>query len=61
MIAFEAMVTEAVGHGRLRVRFDNGHSLEVRAPHGAPNLPGDRGLAALACSPTGGWRFIAQP
>ncbi len=49
---------EAVGDDRLRVRFANGHSLEVQAPHGTPSLPGDRGLAALASSPTGGWRFI---
>ena len=61
MIAFEAEVVEAVGNGRLRVRFTNGHSLEVRAPDGAPTFPGERGLAALAPSPTGGWRFTAHP
>jgi hypothetical protein len=55
------VVVEAVGDDRLRVRFANGHSLEVRAPDGAPNYPGDRGQAALASSPTGGWRFIAEP
>ena len=61
MIAFDAEVVEAVGDDRLRVLFSNGHSLEVRAPGGRPTVPGDLGLAALAPSPTGGWRFIARP
>ncbi len=59
MIAFEAMVVEAVGDDRLRVRFANGHALEVQAPLGTLHVPGDLGLAALAASPSGGWRFIA--
>ena len=52
------MVVKAVGNGRLRVRFANGHDLDVQAPSGPLTLPGDLGLAALATSPTGGWRFI---
>lgn len=48
---------EAVGDDRLRVRFANGHCLEVWAPPEAPASPGDWGFAALSAKPAGGWRF----
>ncbi len=59
MIAFEAEVVEAAGDGRLRVRFLNGHVLDVKAA--SRIVPGERGLATLAPDPTARWRFVASP